>query len=42
MKETICTDCKYFVLCDLEKQAFYKITGEPCAEFVKAERKNDK
>lgn len=32
---TDCTECKYFISCDLGKQAFYKITGTPCKEFKK-------
>ena len=38
---TDCTECKYFVLCDLAKLAFYKITGTPCKEFKTAEEKNE-
>lgn len=38
---TDCTECKYFVLCDLAKQAFHKITGTPCREFKKEGAQND-
>lgn len=34
---TDCTKCKYFVACDLGKQAFYKMTDTPCREFKSAE-----
>ena len=35
-----CPTCKYFVLCALEKQAFYKITGKRCDEYKEKEKKD--
>lgn len=29
-EEGQCLSCKYFILCNLEKQAYYKITGNKC------------
>lgn len=35
-----CTECRYLILCNLDKQAFYKITGTPCEEFQRKEKDN--
>ena len=33
-----CPTCKRFVLCDLDKQAFYKVTGTRCDEYKEKEK----
>lgn len=33
MPKTDCRECKHFVWCEFEKQAFHKITGIPCNGF---------
>lgn len=29
-----CLTCKHFIYCSLDKQAFHKITGRQCDEYV--------
>ena len=35
-----CPTCKHFILCNLDKQAFYKTTGRRCAEYEEKEKKD--
>ena len=35
-----CKECKYFIYCDLSKQAFHKLTNRDCAEYKEEETQN--
>ena len=37
--EKQCHSCKYIWLCNLDKQAFYKITGRECPEYKEEKRR---
>ena len=34
-----CPDCEHFISCCLDKQIYYKATGECCEEFEEAKSK---
>lgn len=39
--QKICLTCKHIIECDIDKQAFYKITGEQCEGWERSERQTN-
>lgn len=37
-RDKSCINCRHIVLCPLEKQAFYKLSGEQCTEYIEHDK----